>query len=208
MRRQDKSVHELPSFARYLNKVFDFRATAATLTDSRGAPEIPPSAVFLAAFHGFAFRLPSFQQLEAELTETALQQRIGAGRAFRDDVLRYSLSGFHLEGLERMLTGINRTLKRILDGDGRREDVHGPVGERIEDAFGRAFAAHHVTVDAGHSQGRPAHHSGNSHGNRGSDRRDTRRPAAGSRDDSRRDDARRSAGSGDRAQGQQRGRSR
>ena len=30
MRRQDKPIHELPSFARYLNKVFDFRAATAT----------------------------------------------------------------------------------------------------------------------------------------------------------------------------------
>ena len=112
MRRQGTPVHELPSLARYLNKVFDFRSMAAALTDSRVAPEIPPSAVFLAVFHGFAFRLPSFQQLEAELTQPALQQWIGAGRAFRDDVLRYSLSGFHLEGLERMLVQVNRTLKR------------------------------------------------------------------------------------------------
>src|SRR5258708_7044048 len=112
MRRQVKPAYELPSFARYLNKVLDFRAAAATLTDSRGVPEIPPSAVFLAAFHGFAFRLPSFQQLEAELTQSALQQWIGAPRAFHDDALRYSLSGFHLEGLERMLVQVNRTLKR------------------------------------------------------------------------------------------------
>ena len=112
MRRQDKPVHELPSFARYLNKVFDFRAAATTLTDSRGAPEIPPASVFLAAFYGFAFRLPSLQQLEAELIQPALQQWIGAPRAFHDDVLRYSLSGFHLEGLERMLVQVNRTLKR------------------------------------------------------------------------------------------------
>jgi len=112
MKRQDRPDHELPSFARYLNKVFDFRAIAATLTDSRGAPEISPSAVFLAVFHGFAFRLPSFQQLEAELTQPALQQWIGAGRAFSDDVLRYSLSGFHLEGMEQMLVHVNRTLKR------------------------------------------------------------------------------------------------
>jgi hypothetical protein len=112
MKRQDRPVHELPSLARYLNKVFDFRANAETLTDSRIGQEIPPSAVFLAAFHGFAFRLPSFQQLEAELTQPALQQWIGAGRAFRDDVLRYSLSGFHLEGLEQMLVQVNRTLKR------------------------------------------------------------------------------------------------
>lgn len=112
MRRQDSAAHELPSFARYLNKVFDFRTAAANLTDARIEPEIPPSAVFLAAFHGFVFRLPSFQQLEAELSQRALQRWIGADRAFRDDVLRYSLSGFHLEGLERMLVQTNRTLKR------------------------------------------------------------------------------------------------
>lgn len=112
MRRQDRPVHELPSFARYLNKVFDFRTAASTLTDSRRDPEISPAAVFLAVFHGFAFRLPSFQQLEAELAQPALRQWIGAGRAFRDDVLRYSLSGFHLENLESMLVQVNRTLKR------------------------------------------------------------------------------------------------
>jgi len=56
--------------------------------------------------------LPSFQQLEAELAPPALQQWIGADRAFRDDVVRYSLSGFELEGLERMLAQVNRTLKR------------------------------------------------------------------------------------------------
>jgi Transposase DDE domain len=112
MRRQDRAAHELPSFARYLNKVFDFRAAVARLTDSRVAPEIPPSAVFLAAFHGFVFRLPSFQQLEAELQQRALQRWIGARRAFCDDVLRYSLSGFSLESLEEMLVQVNRTLKR------------------------------------------------------------------------------------------------
>ena len=112
MRKQEQPVHQLPSFARYLNKVFDFRSAVSDLTDSRRDPEISPAAVFLAAFHGFVFRLPSFQQLEAELTQRALQQWIGAGRPFSDDVLRYSLSGFHLEGLEQMLTDVNRTLKR------------------------------------------------------------------------------------------------
>src|SRR5688572_15763352 len=112
MRGQDRPQHTLPSFARYLNKVFAFRATAAGLKDSRRDPEISPSAVFLAVFHGFVFRLPSFQQLEAELAQPALQQWIGADRAFRDDVLRYSLSGFHLQELEQMLVQINRTLKR------------------------------------------------------------------------------------------------
>jgi hypothetical protein len=112
MRRQERTVHELPSFARYLNKVFDFRTAAASLTDSRLDPEIAPSAVFLAAFHGFMFRLPSFQQLEAELSQPAFQRWIGTDRAFRDDVLRYSLSGFSLQGLEQMLVQVNRTLKR------------------------------------------------------------------------------------------------
>jgi len=119
MRQQDTPVHQLPSFGRYLNKVFGFRSAVAALTDSRCDPEISPAAVFLAAFHAFVFRLPSFQQLEAELTQRALQQWIGADRAFRDDVLRYSLSGFHLGGLERMLTDVNRTLKRnkVFDAD-------------------------------------------------------------------------------------------
>jgi Transposase DDE domain len=119
MRKQDTPVHELPSFGRYLNKVFDFRSAVAGLTDSRRDPEIAPAAVFLAAFHAFVFRLPSFQQLESDLTQPALQRWISAGRAFRDDVLRYSLSGFHLEGLEQMLTDVNRTLKRnkVFDAD-------------------------------------------------------------------------------------------
>jgi len=112
MRKQYARAHELPSFGRYLNKVFGFRAAAAGLTDSRHDPEISPTAVFLAAFHAFVFRLPSFQQLESELVQPALQRWIGASRAFSDDALRYSLAGFHLEGLEQMLTGINRTLKR------------------------------------------------------------------------------------------------
>ena len=119
MRQQEQPAHELPSFGRYLNKVFDFRSAAANLTDSRRNPEISPAAVFLATFHAFVFRLPSFQQLESELNQPGLQRWIGAGRAFSDDVLRYSLSGFHLQGLQEMLTGINRTLKRnkVFDAD-------------------------------------------------------------------------------------------
>jgi hypothetical protein len=120
MKRQDSPVHELPSFSRYLNKVFDFRSAVATVTDARVEPDIPPSAVFLATFHGFVFRLHSFQQLEAEISQPAFQNWIGAPRAFRDDVLRYSLCGFSLAPLERILVGVNRTLKRnkALD-DGR-----------------------------------------------------------------------------------------
>jgi hypothetical protein len=119
MRKQDAQVHRLPSFGRYLNKVFDFRSAVAGLTDSRRDPEISPAAIFLATFHAFVFRLPSFQQLEADLIQPALQRWIGADRAFSDDALRYSLSGFHLEGLERMLIDVNRTLKRnkVFDAD-------------------------------------------------------------------------------------------
>src|SRR5205085_753298 len=51
-------------------------------------------------------------QLEAELAQPALQRWIGADRAFRDDVLRYSLCGFSLEGLQSMLVATKRTLKR------------------------------------------------------------------------------------------------
>lgn len=112
MRKQDKPQHELPSFTRYLNKVFDFRSASATLTDARQDPEIPAAAVFRAVFHGFLFRFSSFQQLESELATPAFQRWIGADRCFSDDVLRYSLCGFDLSPLETMLVQVNRTLKR------------------------------------------------------------------------------------------------
>jgi hypothetical protein len=112
MRRQDNPTHEIPSFARYLNKAFDFRTLSADLKDSRQAPDISPQSVFLAAFYGFVFRLPSFQQLESDLAQPHLQRWIGSDRCFGDDVLRYSLCGFDLTGLENMLVQTNRTLKR------------------------------------------------------------------------------------------------
>ena len=111
MSRQAKA-HDIPSFARYLHKVFDFRTASATLSDGRQDSDISSQAVFLAAFYGFVFRLPSFQQLEADLAQPSLQRWIGSPRAFGDDVLRYSLCAFEVPGLERLLVQVNRTLKR------------------------------------------------------------------------------------------------
>jgi hypothetical protein len=108
---KDRS-HSLPSFSAYLNKGFDLRGHARQMSDARTDPEISAPSVFLALFHGFVFRLPSFQQLDSELTHSYLQQWIGAERAFRDDTLRYSLCGFDLDPLEGMLVDINRRLKR------------------------------------------------------------------------------------------------
>jgi hypothetical protein len=104
--------HTLPSFTGYLHKVFGFRAAAARLRDARQNPEFSPQSVFLAVFHAFVFRLPSFQQLEAELAQPALRRWLGLERGFGDDVLRYSLCGFELDGLEQMLVDVNRRLKR------------------------------------------------------------------------------------------------
>lgn len=112
MRRQDSQGHRLPSFAGYLNKVFGFRRLAAGLYDARTDPDFSPQSVFLAVFHGFVFRLRSFQQLEADLSQPAFQHWIGAPRALSDDVLRYSLCGFALAALQQMLVHVNRTLKR------------------------------------------------------------------------------------------------
>jgi hypothetical protein len=111
MGRQDRQ-HELPSLARYLNKVFDFRSASDTLTDARQDPEIAAPAVFRAVFHGFLFRFSSFQQLQSELATPAFQRWIGVHRCFGDDVLRYSLCGFDLAQLETMLVQVNRTLQR------------------------------------------------------------------------------------------------
>ena len=82
------------------------------MSDARTDPEISPSSIFLALFHSFVCRLPSFQQLDSELAHSHLQNWIGAERAFRDDTLRYSLCGFDLDPLEAMLVDVNRRLKR------------------------------------------------------------------------------------------------
>jgi hypothetical protein len=108
---KDRS-HSLSSFSTYLNKVFDLRGHARRMSDARTDPEISAASVFLALFHAFVFRLPSFQQLDSELAHSYLRQWIGAERAFRDDTLRYSLCGFDLAPLEAMLVDVNRRLKR------------------------------------------------------------------------------------------------
>jgi len=117
-------THSLPSFSVYLNKGFRFRDLVARLTDARHDPEISPQSIFLALFHAFAFRLPSFQQLEADLQHSFLSRWIGAERPFHDDTLRYSLCGFDLEPLEQMLVDINRRLKRSKALDPGRVQGH------------------------------------------------------------------------------------
>jgi hypothetical protein len=82
------------------------------MADARRGPEISPASVLLALLHALVFRLPSFQQLDAELAHSYLPHGIGAERPFRDDILRYSLCGFDLEPLEQMLVEVNRRLKR------------------------------------------------------------------------------------------------
>jgi hypothetical protein len=101
----------LLSFSTYL-KGFDLRRHAGQMSDALTQPEISPASVFLALFHAFVFRLPSFQQLNAELSHPYLQNWIAAERAFHHDVLRYSLCSFNLEPLEQMLVETNRRLKR------------------------------------------------------------------------------------------------
>ena len=75
-------AHTLPSFSAWLNKGFDLRAHAAQMSDARTDPEISPSSIFLALFHSFVFRLPSFQQLDSELAHSHLQSWIGAEARF------------------------------------------------------------------------------------------------------------------------------
>ena len=117
MKTQEARTHSLPSFSAWLNKGFDLRKHAAQMKDARRDPDISPASVFLALFHAFVFRLPSFQQLDSELHHSYLQHWIGAERAFHDDTLRYSLCGFELDPLEGMLVEVNRRFKRgkVLD---------------------------------------------------------------------------------------------
>lgn len=110
--KEERPSHSLLSFTRYLNQVFRFGQTAARFRDARHDPDFPPAAVFGAVFYGFAFRLPSFKQLEADLAQPHLQRFLGVEKPFRDDTFRYSLCSFELEPLEQMLVDINRRLKR------------------------------------------------------------------------------------------------
>jgi DDE family transposase len=105
-------IHSLPSFSAWLNKGFDLRGHASQMKDARLDPDISPASVFLALFHAFVFRLPSFQQLDSELHHSYLQRWIGAERAFHDDTLRYSLCSFDLHPLQDMLVDVNRRFKR------------------------------------------------------------------------------------------------
>ena len=50
----------LVSFSAYL-KGFELRRHARQMSDARTNPDISPASVFLALFHAFVFRLPSFQ---------------------------------------------------------------------------------------------------------------------------------------------------
>ena len=70
-----------------------------------------PASSWLSSI-ALCFALPSFQQLDSELSHSYFQHWIGAERAFRDDTLRYSLCGFDLGPLEAMLVDVNRRLKR------------------------------------------------------------------------------------------------
>jgi hypothetical protein len=90
-------THSLPSFSAWLNKGFGLRRQAAQMKDARLDPDISPASIFLALFHAFVFRLPSFQRLDSELNHSHLQRWIGAERAFHDDTLRYSLCSFDLQ---------------------------------------------------------------------------------------------------------------
>ena len=110
--QEGSPTHTLPSFTTYVNKVFHLREALPSLRDARQDPEIPPATVFEALFYAFVFRLRSFKELEADLAQPQFQHRMDAPRAFRDDTLRYSLSGFALEPLENMLVAANRQLKR------------------------------------------------------------------------------------------------
>jgi hypothetical protein len=115
----------LLSFSTYLKKCFALRPHARQMSDARTDPEISPPSVFLALFHAFVFRLPSFQALDTELSHSYLQRWIGAERAFRDDTLRYSLCSFNLEPLEQMRVEVNRRLKRSKAFDAGRVQGHG-----------------------------------------------------------------------------------
>jgi len=61
-----ESSHSLVSLTTYLNKGFALRLHARQMWDAGPDPAISAASVFLALRHALVFRLPSFQQRDAE----------------------------------------------------------------------------------------------------------------------------------------------
>jgi hypothetical protein len=99
-------------FCRYVDKVFDWRAQLATLSDSRPKPQIPTAAIFTSAFMMCATRLRSLNALEGELRVPRRWEKIVGPRKPSADRVGQVTALMDPEALRDMLAGVHHTLRR------------------------------------------------------------------------------------------------
>jgi len=97
------------SFARYLEKVFDWSARLRRLRDTRQRSQHACAKVFEAVFMGTVLQIGSVHQLEWECGAGALARRIGA---LSEDTVRYVLERMGPDEVLALGCAVARRLKR------------------------------------------------------------------------------------------------
>ena len=99
-------------FCRYVEKVFDWSALVAALSDSRLRPQIPTAAIFHSVFMMYATRLGSLNALEGELSVPGRWENIVGARKPSADRVGEVMALINPEGLRDMQAGVNHKLRR------------------------------------------------------------------------------------------------
>ncbi|MFQ6094338.1 MAG: transposase [bacterium] len=105
----------LRRFLRYVDRVFDFRASLQTLRDSRHHPLISCQTIFYCVFLLFVLRLGSLNALEAYYQQRPRRRRWQAhlGQVPPSaDTVGYSLMRFDCGRLREMIRGVYQRLQR------------------------------------------------------------------------------------------------
>ena len=99
-------------FCRYLEKVFDWSARLAGLSDARQRPQIPSAAIFTSVLMMCVTRLRSLNALEGELRVPRRWEKIIGARKPSADRAGQVTALIDPEALRDMLSGVNHTLRR------------------------------------------------------------------------------------------------
>ncbi len=92
--------------------MFHLDLLAGAFADARLYPEIPGRAISLSLLLGEVAEIPSLLQLEKETELPQWQQVVGYKKRISDDALGYTSERMDPEKLRRVMTWINRKLKR------------------------------------------------------------------------------------------------
>jgi hypothetical protein len=100
-------------FARYLERVFQFRGHCARLTDRRITPRIPSRAVWLCVLSLYLLRLRSLNALEQAVRTTPRWAAWLGASPPSADTIGYALARFDVEALRALLAQMHHRIKRM-----------------------------------------------------------------------------------------------